>query len=86
MTNVPVAHGAVPPLFERLIYYALLPDLFSRIILEAGLGIYWYTLIQPKLWVFYILVAIELLFQIGTLTKIHQRRFRPYRNRGALEN
>lgn len=69
-----IRYGAPPPLFERLIYYALLPDLFSRVILEAGLGIYWYTLIQPKLWVFYILVAIELLFQVRTLLKGKFRR------------
>jgi len=69
MLNAPVGLRTFPPLFERLIYYALLPDLFSRVVLEAGLGIYWYTLIQPKLWVFYILVAIEFLFQIGTLVK-----------------
>lgn len=52
------------PLFERIIYYMLIPELFCRVVLEAGLNIYWYSLIQPKLWVFYLLILCEFVVQV----------------------
>lgn len=60
----------LPPFSERLIYYLLVPDLFSRVVLEAGMGMYWYTNVQPKLWVFYGFMAIEYAYfftQIGKM-------------------
>lgn len=60
----------LPPFSERLIYCLLAPELFSRVVLEAGLSMYWYTNVQPKLWVFYGLMAIEYVYfftRIGSL-------------------
>ena len=54
-----VAPTAWPPLFERLIYYMLIPELFSKVIVETALGISGRALVQPKLFVFYGLVLIE---------------------------
>jgi hypothetical protein len=60
---------SVPPLFERLIYYILIPDLVARLFFEFVLGIYFYTLTQPKQWMFYGLVAIEYIFQSRALVQ-----------------
>jgi hypothetical protein len=57
----------IPPLFERLIYYILIPDLVARLFFEFALGIYFYTLTQPKQWIFYGIVAVEYLFQSRAL-------------------
>jgi hypothetical protein len=57
------------PLFERIIYYHLVPELFTRIVLELGLGLYWYILTQPKLWVFNGLMIIEYAIQTRSLVR-----------------
>ena len=57
------------PLFERLVYYLLLPDLFCRVFLELGVGLYWYILTQPKQWVFYGVMLIEYLFQLRSFAR-----------------
>lgn len=64
----------LPPFSERLIYYLLAPDLFSRVVLEAGLGMYWYTNVQPKLWVFYGFMAVEYAFFFLRLGKVRIAR------------
>lgn len=64
----------LPPFSERLIYYLLAPDLFSRVVLEAGLGMYWYTNVQPKLWVFYGFMAIEYAFFFLRLGRVRIAR------------
>lgn len=57
------------PLFERIMYYILVPDLVARIVFELGAGIYWYTLVQPKQWVFYCIMMAEYLHQSRTALK-----------------
>ena len=54
-----VSQTGWPPLFERLIYYMLIPELFSKVIVETALGISGRAVVQPKLYVFYGLVLIE---------------------------
>jgi hypothetical protein len=61
--------GRVPPLFERLIYYVLIPDLFSRIVLEAILGQWYFGLTQTKQWIFYSLIALEYVIQSRALVR-----------------
>lgn len=58
------------PLFERLVYYLLLPDLFCRVVLELGAGMYWYFLTQPKQWVFYGVMLIEYLLQLRSFARV----------------
>lgn len=60
------------PFVERLIYYTLLPELCARIVLELWLGYRPYRLIEQKLWIFYIIIAIEYIFQTR---RILYRRF-----------
>ena len=69
--------GPAPPLFERLIYYVLIPDLFARIVLEAILGQWWFGITQGKQWVFYALMALEYIIQSRALV---QDRFRKDEN------
>jgi hypothetical protein len=69
--------SGVPPLFERLIYYILIPDLFARIVLEAVLGQWYFGITQAKQWVFYALLALEYVIQSRTLV---QDRFRKDEN------
>ena len=57
-----------PPFAERMIYYTLIPEIFTRVVLELFLGMYSFALVQQRLWVFFILVALEYLYQIT-----HQR-------------
>ena len=71
--TTPSAQRAFPPLFERLIYYILAPDLFARVFLEAGLNMYPPSLTQPKQWVFFLLVLLEYVLIAPTLGR---RRFR----------
>jgi hypothetical protein len=52
------------PFVERLIYYLLLPDLCARIAFEAWLGYKSTDLIEQKLWIFFIIIAVEYVFQI----------------------
>lgn len=52
------------PFVERLIYYTLLPELCARIVFEMWLGYRPDKLIEQKLWIFYIIIAIEYVFQI----------------------
>jgi hypothetical protein len=52
------------PFVERLIYYLLLPDLCARIVFEAWLGYRSIDLLEQKLWIFYLIIAAEYLFQI----------------------
>jgi hypothetical protein len=59
----------IPPLFERLIYYILIPDLFARIVLEAMLGQWYFGITQAKQWVFYALIALEYVVQSRTLIR-----------------
>jgi hypothetical protein len=59
----------IPPLFERLIYYILIPDLFARIVLEAMLGQWYFGITQAKQWVFYALIAVEYVVQSRTLIR-----------------
>ena len=58
---------AWPPLFERLIYYMLLPELFARIVCEALLNISPLSITQPKFWVLYTLIFIEYSFSLFSL-------------------
>lgn len=67
----------VPPLFERLIYYILIPDLFARIVLEGILGQWYFGITQAKQWVFYALLALEYVIQSRALV---QDRFRKDEN------
>ena len=69
--------GQIPPLFERLIYYILIPDLFARIVLEAVLGEWYFGITQAKQWVFYGLIALEYVIQSRALV---QDRFRKDEN------
>ena len=69
--------GPAPPLFERLIYYVLIPDLFARIVLEAILGQWWFGITQGKQWIFYLLMALEYIIQSRALV---QDRFRKDEN------
>jgi hypothetical protein len=69
--------GRVPPLFERLIYYVLIPDLFSRIVLEAILGQWYFGITQAKQWMLYGLLALEFAIQSRALV---QDRFRKDEN------
>ena len=69
--------GRAPPLFERLIYYVLIPDLFARIVLEAILGQWWFGITQGKQWIFYLLMALEYVIQSRALV---QDRFRKDEN------
>jgi hypothetical protein len=55
--------GGIPPLFERLLYYILIPDLFARIVLEAVLGEWYFGITQAKQWIFYALIALEYVIQ-----------------------
>src|SRR5262245_7708467 len=64
----------VPPLFERLIYYILIPDLAARIVFELLLGVYFYDLTQPKQWMFYGIVAIEYIFQSRVIVQDNFRK------------
>jgi hypothetical protein len=64
----------VPPLFERLIYYILIPDLAARIVFELLLGVYFYDLTQPKQWMFYGIVAIEYVFQSRVIVQDNFRK------------
>ena len=59
----------IPPLFERLLYYILIPDLFARIVLEAILGQWYFGITQAKQWIFYALVALEYVIQSRTLIR-----------------
>ena len=59
----------IPPLFERLIYYILIPDLFARIVLEAVLGQWYFGITQAKQWIFYALIALEYVIQSRTLIR-----------------
>jgi hypothetical protein len=59
----------VPPLFERLIYYILIPDLFARIVLEAALGQWHFGITQAKQWIFYALIALEYIVQSRALVQ-----------------
>ena len=61
--------GRIPPLFERLVYYVLIPDLFARIILEAILGQWYFGLTQAKQWIFYSLIALEYVIQSRALVR-----------------
>jgi hypothetical protein len=72
--NVPPTARLVPPLFERMIYYILIPDIMSRIFFELCLGIYFYELTQPKQWMFYGLVVIEYVFQSRALVQDNFRK------------
>ncbi len=55
------------PFAERLIYYALIPELFARVVLEFGLGMYSFSLFEQKLLLYYGILFCEYLFQIRTL-------------------
>ncbi len=61
--NLPEARRlrAWPPLFERLIYYMLLPELFARVVCEALLNISPLSITQPKFWVLYTLILCRIL-------------------------
>lgn len=61
--------GGIPPLFERLIYYILIPDLFARIVLEAVLGEWYFGITQAKQWIFYALIALEYVVQSRALVR-----------------
>src|SRR6202040_3000611 len=52
------------PFVERLIYYTLFPELCARIVFEMWLGYRPDKLIEQKLWIFYIVITIEYMFQI----------------------
>ena len=52
------------PFVERLIYYTLLPELCARLVFEMWLGYRPDKLIEQKLWIFYIIIAMEYVFQI----------------------
>jgi O-antigen ligase len=52
------------PFVERLIYYSLLPDLCARIVFEGWLGYRSSDLIEQKLWIFYLIISADYLFQI----------------------
>jgi hypothetical protein len=60
------------PFVERLIYYLLLPDLCARIVFEAWLRDRSTDLTEQKLWIFYIIIAVEYVYQIR---RILYRRF-----------
>jgi hypothetical protein len=55
------------PFVERLIYYALIPELFARVVLEFGLGMFSFALFEQKLAIYYCLLFVEYLFQIRKL-------------------
>ena len=59
----------IPPLFERLLYYILIPDLFARIVLEAVLGEWYFGITQAKQWIFYALIALEYVVQSRALVR-----------------
>src|SRR5262245_60098050 len=61
--------AGVPPLFERLLYYILLPDLFARIVLEVVLGEWYFGITQAKQWIFYALIALECVIQSRALVQ-----------------
>ena len=60
------------PFVERLIYYLLLPDLCARIVFEAWLRDRSTDLIEQKLWIFFLIIAAEYVYQIR---RILYRRF-----------
>ncbi len=57
------------PFVERLIYYALIPELFARVVLEFGLGMFSFALFEQKLAMYYGILFIEYLFQIKKMVK-----------------
>jgi hypothetical protein len=64
----------VPPLFERLIYYILIPDLFSRVVLEAILGEWYFGITQAKQWMLYGFIALEFVIQSRALVEDRFRK------------
>ena len=68
-----VAPRGWPPFIERLIYYMLIPELFSKVIIETALGISGRALNQPKLFFFYGLVLIDYIISAFYLGKMSFR-------------
>lgn len=44
---------------ERLVIYALLAQVFSRVVLEFGMGMWWFKTVQLKLWLYYGLLLMD---------------------------
>jgi len=61
-----------PTLFERLIYYFLLPEIIAKIIYEIVLRVPAITVTQPKQYMFYGFLALEYLFIV-----VNYKNFRP---------
>jgi hypothetical protein len=57
------------PFVERLIYYIFIPEIFARVVLELGLGMYSFSLFQQKLLIFYGIMLVEYIFQAKKLVK-----------------
>lgn len=69
-----LTQSRIPPYFERVIYYLLAPELFARVVLELGLGMYFFRLTQQKQLVFYLLILIDFGIHLTRLSSIKLNR------------
>ena len=50
---------------ERLVIYLLLAQVISRVVMEFGMGMWWFKTVQLKLWITYGLLFLDHAFWFG---------------------